>query len=160
MKVTECLNTEHGVFLLQLDTLKKMIDEKATLPELKAAVRVIGVAVEKHRDVEDKYLYPAIIRECGKEFPPIRVMEQEHEQITECIKKIESNSLKNYDPIKKFITILEEHIQKEIKVLFPMAEETISKEELEEIACLCSLHSHQKNETHHVSCCGGCSHKE
>ena len=140
MKATECLNTEHGVFLLQLDTLKKMIDEKATLPELRAAVRVIGVAVEKHRDIEDRYLYPAIIRECGKEFPPIRVMAEEHEQITECIKKIESNSLKSYDPIKKFIAILEEHIQKEIKVLFPMAEETISQEELEEMVYCCLEH--------------------
>ncbi len=147
MKATECLNTEHGIFIIQLNILKEMIEQKASLNELRAAVKPIAAAVEKHRDVEDKLLYPVILKECGKDFSPIKVMQKEHDEITAYLKEIESPALASDDPVKKFIRVLSEHIDKEIKILFPMIEETLSCEELEAIAKTCD----EKN------CCGGCN---
>jgi len=81
MKATECLNTEHGVFLTQLSMLESLLKEGASREVLRAATLTIAASVEKHRAVEEKLLYPAIVRAFGEGFPPIRVMETEHARI-------------------------------------------------------------------------------
>ena len=126
MKVTECLNTEHGVFLIQLGVLERMLTEKATPEELRAATLIVAEAVEKHRDVEEAIFYPAILQAFGEDFPPIQVMETEHKEIESLIQGISSESDSMPTLVRSFIDILRLHIGKEINVLFPMAEEKIS----------------------------------
>jgi len=137
MKATECLNTEHGVFLTQLSVLETLLNQGASTEVLRAVTLTIAAAVEKHRDVEEKFLYPAILREYGAGFPPIQVMEAEHKQIEECIKGIEEHHKETQGMVRAFIDTLRQHIGKEINVLFPLAEEKISARELEQIACHC-----------------------
>lgn len=142
MKATECLNTEHGVFLTQLTLLEKLLNEGASQEVLRAVTLTIAAAVEQHRDAEEAFLYPAIVREYGEGFPPIRVMEAEHRQIEACITGIAEHHKDTQGMVRAFIDTLRQHIAKEINVLFPMAEEKISARELEQIACHCVDHYH------------------
>ncbi|MDP4013692.1 MAG: hemerythrin domain-containing protein [Candidatus Nanopelagicales bacterium] len=143
MKVTECLNTEHGVFLAQLGVLERMLIEEAPSGELRAVTLTIAQAVEKHRDAEEKILYPAILREFGEGFPPIQVMEAEHEEIGRLIRGVASGDGNVPQMVRGFIDVLRQHIGKEIKVLFPMAEQRIAGADLERMACLCVEQYHE-----------------
>lgn len=143
MKVTECLNTEHGVFLTQLGVLERMLKENSPAGELRAVMLAVAAAVEKHRDVEEKILYAAILREFGENFPPIQVMEVEHKEIERCIQGVASRNGSIPDLVRGFIDTLRQHIVKEINVLFPMAEQRISETDLEKMACQCVEHYHQ-----------------
>lgn len=143
MKVTECLNTEHGVFLTQLGVLERMLKEKSPVEELRAVMLAVAEAVEKHRDAEEKILYPAILREFGEGFPPIQVMEAEHKEIERYIHGVASRNGNIPDFVRGFIDVLRQHIAKEINVLFPLAEQRISGTNLEQMACQCVEHYHQ-----------------
>lgn len=143
MKVTECLNTEHGVFLTQLGVLERMLKEKAPTGELRAVTLAIAETVEKHRHAEEKILYPAILREFGEGFPPIQVMEAEHKEIDRFIRGVASGDGSIADLVRGFIDVLRQHIGKEINVLFPMAERKIAGADLERMACQCVEHYHQ-----------------
>ncbi|MBI3329138.1 MAG: hemerythrin domain-containing protein [Nitrospinae bacterium] len=142
MKATECLNTEHGVFLRQLSMLEKLLEEDASREVLRAVTLTIATAVEWHRAVEEQFLYPAIVREYGQGFPPIQVMEAEHAQIEACIKGIAERHNDMQGLVREFIDTLRQHIGKEINVLFPLAEAKISAGELEQMACECVEHYH------------------
>lgn len=138
MKVTECLNTEHGVFLLQLAVLERMLAERAPDGEIRAVALAIAEAVEQHRSAEEELLYPAILREFGEGFPPIQVMEAEHAEIGRCIQALAARGGSIPDAARDFIGVLREHIAKEIHVLFPLAEQRIPGPDLERMACRCT----------------------
>lgn len=142
MKVTECLNTEHGVFLSQLRVLEKMLADNAPAEELRAATLPIAETVERHRQAEEKIFYPAILRQFGKDFPPIKVMEAEHLQVEHCIKAITDRQGDMAQKVRAFIESLRQHIAKEINVLFPMAEQGIPKSELEQMTRECVEYYH------------------
>jgi hemerythrin-like domain-containing protein len=118
MKITEHLNSEHGVFLTQLRELEILLERKAPPQVLSAVLQTIARAVATHRDVEEEFLYPAMQYACAG---PIQVMEQEHETIEAAIRT---------NDVRTFIDVLREHIMKEIRVLFPMAEECIAHDRL------------------------------
>ena len=148
MKATECLNTEHGVFLTQLSYLEGLLNEGASGEVLRAVTLTIAASVEKHRAVEETLLYPAIVRAFGEGFPPIRVMEAEHAQIEECIQGITGRHVDTEGLVRTFIDTLRQHIAKEINVLFPMAEGAIPAPELEQMACQCVAHFHALSGMH------------
>lgn len=133
MKVTELLNVEHGVFLTQLANLEKLLRANAPKESLAALVHSIALAVDAHKEIEEKFLYPAIEEALGPNFPPLIVMEQEHQAIERAIQNVASGTF-NGGTVQFFIDTLRQHIHKEIKVLFPMAEDNISEQELSEMA--------------------------
>lgn len=143
MKVTECLTTEHEVFLTQLGVLDRMARENVSADELRAVMLPIGEAVEKHRDAEETIFYPAILREFGAGFPPIQLMQAEHREIERCIRGVISRDGSIRDLVVAFVDVLQQHIAKEADVLFPMAEQRISGAELEQLARQCVDHYHQ-----------------
>lgn len=143
MKITECLNTEHGVFLTQLSYLEQLVGEDASDEVLREVTRTIARAVDRHRHVEEKFLYPAILREFGKNFVPIQVMESEHEEIGRLLFEITRGQANLPNLVQDFIDLLRQHIGKEIQVLFPMSEEKIPVEELEEMTKKCVEFIHQ-----------------
>ncbi|HEY5566929.1 MAG TPA: hemerythrin domain-containing protein [Gammaproteobacteria bacterium] len=140
MKATEYLNTEHGVFLTQLDVLERMLNEKTPPGELRAVTLAIAEAVEKHRDAEETILYPAILKEFGEGFPPMRVMEAEHKEIQRLVGEVASGDGDMRELVGGFIDVLRQHIAKERAVLFPMAEQRIAETDLERMAHECVEH--------------------
>lgn len=155
MKVTECLNTEHGVFLAQLAVLEQMVRTSVAPAELRAATQTIAQAVENHRQAEEKILYPAIRRAFGEDFPPLKVMEEEHREIERCVHGVLAGRPDAAQYARGFIEVLRQHIAKEIQVLFPMAEQRIPAAELERMSGECVRHYH---EAAGVPGCGAHSH--
>jgi len=143
MKVTECLNAEHGVFLTQLGVLETMVRENAAAAELRAVTLAIASTVELHRGAEEEILYPAILRAFGQDFPPIQVMVEEHAQIERFIEGVRSSDANLPEMVQGFIDVLRQHIAKEINVLFPMAEQRIEAADLEQMTQECVEHYHR-----------------
>jgi hemerythrin-like domain-containing protein len=133
MKFTDSLNSEHDVFLVQLGALERLLDGGAPQDEVRACALVLAEAVERHRQGEEDLLYPAILREFGQDFPPIRVMEMEHEQIERCLGGLRDRAGNGPELTRDFIDVLRQHIHKEVHVLFPMAETRIGAAELEKM---------------------------
>lgn len=153
MKATECLNTEHGVFLVQLDFLEDLLKKKSSNEVLRGVILTIARAVERHADVEERILYPAISRAFDKDFPPIKQMEFEHGELNQLIRQIEKGSEKTSQLATQFMDLLRSHIMKEIQVLFPLCESHFSGSELEEISQQCMKSHHDKNRAVGGGCC-------
>ena len=134
MRLTDRLNAEHEVFLVQLETLAGMVERGEPAAALRAVALAIGAALERHRDVEDRELFPAILRVYGSGFPPIQVMQAEHREIQQCLEGIASGDDRTVVLVRRLIDVLSQHIAKETQVLFPMAEQRISVAELEHMA--------------------------
>jgi hemerythrin-like domain-containing protein len=133
MTITELLNVEHGVFLAQLAHLREQLRRMAPPGEIAAIVATLGRAVAVHRAVEEEFLYPEIERACGPGFPPLAVMNHEHREIESAIEQAARGALDTPDAYR-FADVLEDHIRKEIAVLFPTAEQAIPRGRLEELA--------------------------
>ena len=73
-----------------------------------------------------------------------RSMEAEHREIERCIKGVASGGEDTPALVRTFIEVLQQHIGKEINVLFPIAEQKISSQELEQMAGRCVEHYHRK----------------
>lgn len=143
MKITECLNTEHGVFLTQLAYLEEQLGQGAPPASLAAIVQTVARAVDTHKEMEEKFLYPAIEEACGPGFPPLRVMEEEHRIIEDAIAEIGTGRF-GTEAVLRFLNTLRRHIAKEIQVLFPTAEQAIPEAKLVQMTCRCVEHVHLK----------------
>lgn len=143
MKITEYLNVEHGVFLTQLKYVEQLLDRGAPSATLAAVVQAIARAVATHRDVEERYLYPAIDQACKPGDSPIEAMEKEHGEIERALQQIESGTF-DKGVVRTFVGVLQDHIGKEIKMIFPLAEERISAAELVEMKRLAVKHVHDR----------------
>jgi hemerythrin-like domain-containing protein len=130
MKITDALNAEHAVFLTQLGVLERMVGGGAPAGEIAACVLALAEAVEIHRKAEEDLLYPAILRVFGADFPPMRVMEAEHAQIERCVAAVRERR-DVAESAGALVDVLRQHIDKEIHVLFPMAESRLSAAELD-----------------------------
>ena len=141
MKITECLNVEHGVFLRQLDQLEELFQRRASNEVLAAVLQTIARAVESHAAGEEQRLYPAIEAAYGPQFPPLQVMKIEHEEIDRIVEATKTADFER-GLVDRFIEVLRGHIQKEVHALFPMAEDRIPAQKLEEMARNCLQEGH------------------
>ena len=147
MKVTECLNAEHDVFLAQLDRLdfangQPDLYEPAALAGM---VELLRVAVDRHAHFEEGGLYKALEPHLGADRGPLAVMDSEHAEIRKTTQEIakwkpDQPRIELHNNIAHFSQTLRFHITKEIQVLFPMAEKLLGDKELTRMAdeCACA----------------------
>jgi hemerythrin-like domain-containing protein len=130
MKITDRLKVEHGVFLLQLRAIEELLAAAAPAPVLAAAVTTVAAAEAHHSTIEDRLLYPALIRALGKESPVLREVEAEHGRIHRLVESIRRGE-GGADSVASFVSMLREHLEKEIHSLFAVADEVLSPEQLQ-----------------------------
>lgn len=133
MRITERLNAEHGVFLEQLEHLEQLLQRQAPTLVLTAAAQTIAGALEPHLELEDEVLYPAVREALGPQFPPIQAMGQEHEQVERLVREVLAGPV-DEPLVRSFIQVLRAHVENEIHMLFPIAEESIPAEKLASMA--------------------------
>ncbi|MBI4358797.1 MAG: hemerythrin domain-containing protein [Candidatus Omnitrophica bacterium] len=137
MKITEYLSCQHHVFLEQLLFLEELKASQALdqVTGLKEMVFIIADAVEKHGELEEQYLFRELEPHLGKEMGPLAVMEFEHGEIRKILGAL--REAQDIHTIRletaKFIVFLRDHIAKEEKVLFPMAEDLVSGARLDAV---------------------------
>ncbi|MCB2147854.1 MAG: hemerythrin domain-containing protein [Deltaproteobacteria bacterium] len=152
MKPIEDLKMEHEavkIILRVLDSICKEAEKSGELanPEhLEQLIEFFTTFVDRcHHGKEEELLFPAL-EEVGvsREGGPIGVMLKEHQQGRDAVAKMKASLVKYRDGDRKavgdlvhharaYITLLNQHIDKENNVLFVLADNNLSKEKQMEL---------------------------
>lgn len=132
MLITDALLGEHGVFYLLFQDLEQALPALDAPLALQNRVAALAFALESHARLEDELLFTALEPHLGAQGGPLAVMRMEHEQITTLLGSIQSTSeLERARTLTaQMIAVSHGHFQKEEQVLFPMARQFLSAEEL------------------------------
>jgi hemerythrin-like domain-containing protein len=129
MRITERLKAEHGVFLFQLDHLRRLVESRAPLETLRAVVDAIASAEMHHSEIEDRLLYPLLARAAGVEPPLLQRSREEHEEVRRLVVQIQAGFFDEVTVVA-FLERLRSHLEHEIHDLFALADELIPPEHL------------------------------
>lgn len=148
MNAVEILYEEHDHILTMLNILEKIVDQAENTGHLdpshigKVVIFLKGYADGCHHGKEEDMLFPALV-DAGipRENGPVEVMLHEHTVGREFIAGM-SQSLEGYKAgtpsmlegimanARNYIDLLRNHIAKENRILFPMAERVLDGDEL------------------------------
>jgi hemerythrin-like domain-containing protein len=153
MKAIQDLRMEHDAVRLTLKVLERIaqkVEQQGTLDEpqhMEELLEFFTVFVDRcHHGKEEELLFPAMEQSgIGRDRGPIGVMLREHELGRECVRKMkaafsgnkagESQSVQDFvRSARDYISLLNQHIEKENNVLFPMAERQLSEATLAEMS--------------------------
>jgi hemerythrin-like domain-containing protein len=136
--MTECchhncieeLRADHEKILAELDKLEK--DPSGYAKEF---LKFTAEFAEPHHHKEEEVLFPALERKgIPNEGGPIGVMLSEHEMKRGYVKELAAG---NAEAAGKIIALLRDHINKENNILYPMAEQVLTPDELAGMGHLC-----------------------
>lgn len=135
MLITHALLGEHGVFHFLLAHIEQSLPALDSLPILQNRIAAFASALESHAGIEDELLFNALEPHLGTAGGPLAVMRFEHTQITDLLGNIESAT--DLDPARalaaQMIQVTRGHFQKEEQILFRMAHQFLSEDELAEL---------------------------
>jgi len=152
MKPTEILMQEHRLIEQVLDCLEdaagRLEDGENVSPEffLDAANFVAGFADRCHHQKEEDILFVAMVaRGMSKDAGPVAVMLHEHEQgrrftagFRSAAEQMKTGDVEAAADVVRnvfdFVNLLREHIMKEDNVLFPMAEQVIPADDMQQMS--------------------------
>lgn len=140
MKLTESLMIEHHVFSEQFQHLEEALRHPEQYPDavIRAIVEALAISIERHARTEDDVLFPALETYLERTSGPLAVLEAEHEKIRGAMATITAGQ-DIRGQTTRLIEILRQHIHKEDRVLFPMAEEFLGPENLTRLAQACHM---------------------
>jgi len=133
MKITDRLKAEHGVFLHQLDRLEDLALNNTPMDVLAAVVETIASAEEHHAMIEDRVLYPALVKANGGEFALLRKARAEHVELRRLVARIRSGVFDEHT-VCTFAGLLRDHLEREIHGIFAVAEDLIPPDTLAQMA--------------------------
>jgi hemerythrin-like domain-containing protein len=142
MRITERLKAEHGVFLWQLDHLQALVRSAAPREILQAVVETIASAERRHAGIEERLLYPALVKVVGREFPLLQQSRAEHDELQRLSALIGSGTFDEVT-VDEFADVLRAHIEREIHNVFVLAEDMIAAETLEAMSNWDVEHIHE-----------------
>ena len=143
MKPTEVLIREHEVIIRALSVLRAMADriERGQPVRQDDVARLLTFFVEFadrfHHAKEEDLLFPAMV-EAG--FPgdggPIGVMLFEHEIGRGLVRRLRESQLdaRFVSAAREYVTLLDNHIEKENGILFRMADQALDRRKQEDLA--------------------------
>lgn len=151
MRATEQLQEEHQGIKLMLDILAEickrlLAGEQVSARQLGEIVEFFRVFVDKcHHAKEEDVLFPEMEKAgVAKKGGPLGVLLDEHAQGREYVKKLAAEiaayqaanktpALKIVALAQKYIALLNQHIQKEDEVLYPLADKLFSEKQQQEM---------------------------
>ena len=140
----EELKSDHQNILKHLDDLEAVIN-KPTIDhaKIKEFLHFTETFAEPHHQKEEQVLFPALEKKgIPNEGGPIGMMLAEHTAKRDYLVKMregleENNNIKLKENTKAMISLLRDHIYKEDNILYPCAQDTLTKEELASLASQC-----------------------
>jgi hypothetical protein len=130
MKITDRLKVEHGVFLQQLEVLERLALGRAPLPVLRAVVETIAAAEERHAEIEERVLWPAVRKAVGADFRPIAESAEAHQRIGRMVEEVRRESF-DVGLVVRLVIELRQHLEDEIHGAFRLVEELLTEGQLE-----------------------------
>jgi hemerythrin-like domain-containing protein len=132
MLITDALFGEHAVFYLFLGHIEQALPALDSLSALQHRFAAFAFALEAHAGLEDELLFTALEPHLGTQAGPLAVMRFDHDQIIDLLGKIKSAA--DLDSARgaarQLFPVVHSHFQKEEQVLFRMARQFLSEDEL------------------------------
>lgn len=133
MRITDALYGEHGALYLLMTAIEGTAPD-SDLASLQTSARLFESAILAHAHLEDEALFAAL----EKKMPgggPVTAMRAEHEEIeSELAQVAKSREAKEARAhLEAAIAAARSHFQKEEVVLFPMAEQLLAADELDQM---------------------------
>jgi hemerythrin-like domain-containing protein len=138
------LRREHDEALAALDRLGTGVGNLAAPGARQAvdqAVAFLDNEVRGHNEREEEVLFPMMERYMPAQAGPTAVMRAEHRELWDLLGRLRaalSGSAPDPAPVRAtglaVVDLLRRHIEKENAILFPMAQQMLSAEEMEEVA--------------------------
>lgn len=134
MKITDALLGEHAMIYRLLDHCSAGADAWS-LEEARTAGGTLAAALLAHAHVEDELLFRALEPHLSAAAGPLAVMRQEHDEIEGSLARLaEARDAESARMLLRYATsVARQHFAKEEQVLFPMAEQFLSPERLNEL---------------------------
>ena len=111
--------------------IRQQFTEQRSLEQLRTAIEILEEQLWTHAQMEEKHLFPALEPHLGQ-MGPLSVMKSEHQEIDRFLETAKAlddpGQLKSV--IEDMITLAYNHFQKEERVLFGMAKQFLSEDEL------------------------------
>lgn len=140
----EELKSDHQNILKHLDDLEVVINQSTIdQAKIKAFLHFTETFAEPHHQKEEQVLFPALEKKgIPNEGGPIGMMLLEHTAKRDYLAKMRKALQKNNKTMLKentqaMISLLRDHIYKEDNILYPCAQEALTKEELAGLASQC-----------------------
>lgn len=140
----EELKTDHQIILAHLDDLEAAINQPTiSHAKIEGFLRFTETFAEPHHQKEEQVLFPALEKKgMPNEGGPIGMMLTEHAVKRDYLAKMkkslkENNNEKLKENALAMISLLREHINKEDSVLYPCAQDMLTKEELIKLGSRC-----------------------
>lgn len=134
MKITDALLGEHGVLYALFGHLQENVRRADSLREVQLQAAFLASALKPHAELEDELLFSTLEPVLGK-MGPLAVMRQEHEEIESTLEGLRELT----DPdeaasrLLHVVQVAREHFSKEEQVLFPMAQQTLGTDGLNQL---------------------------
>jgi len=132
MKITHALLAEHALLYRLLDHCAEGTDW--SLERTQGAGNALAAALLAHASIEDELLFSALDRHLPP-MGPLAVMRQEHEEIEGGLAQLpQATDAETARRLLRHVAgVARDHFAKEEQVLFHMAEQVLSAEDLERL---------------------------
>src|SRR5262245_42198404 len=126
MKITEALHAEHQVFQSTFDHLEEVLPKFRTLAEVKSVASLVEAMLRAHSETEDE-LFIGPLEHCFEQIGQRETFHKEHEHIEGALRMIQkATRLKHArDLLLKAVTACRQHLDKEERIVFPLAERVL-----------------------------------
>ncbi|MEK7117469.1 MAG: hemerythrin domain-containing protein [Patescibacteria group bacterium] len=138
------LKSDHQTILKHLNDLEKAINQPTiNHAEVEEFLHFTETFAEPHHQKEEQVLFPALERKgIPNEGGPIGMMIMEHMAKRDYLIKMrealkENNEDKLKENTRDMISLLRDHIYKEDNILYPCAQDALTKDELINLASQC-----------------------
>jgi hemerythrin-like domain-containing protein len=127
MKITEALFAEHLVFHNVFDHLEHVAPRAKTLAEVKALAAMMEAMMKAHSDTEDE-LFIRPLEHCFEQIGQSETFHQEHDQIDSTLTLVgkATQVKKARQLLVQAVAASRKHVDKEERIVFPMAERVLS----------------------------------
>ena len=141
MKITEALFAEHQVFHNMFDYVERNLNRAKTLGEVKLMAALMEAMLEAHSRTEDE-LFIGPLEHCFEQIGHRETFHQEHEEIEGNLRLAQkAKQLKQAQRmVLAAVFASRKHMDKEERIVFPLAERVLSAKTLTELGQTWSEH--------------------
>ncbi len=134
MKIIELLWRDHQEFYSQFDRLEENLQVAGKVAEIRTQVSKLNTALQTHAQLEDELLFATLEPYIG-EMGPLTVMRLEHTAIEDTFAQLQvtTGAAETEQLVTHLLTVARSHFAKEEQILFPLSEQVLSTDTLDEL---------------------------
>ena len=141
MKITDAFLGEHAVFYAQFGYMEQVIPGATSVMQVKTQGAMLKAALEGHAKLEEELLFKNLESHIGPQ-GPLAVMRAEHDEIERSLESLPSiqELAQAQALLLKVIEVARNHFAKEEQILYPIAQQTLSPENLSDLGSEWAAH--------------------